>query len=195
MEDKGGFLFSNPTEALCGWGWAARLAGSTCLTCSAHCPLRPGTAARSWAHCQELPGPLQRCALTCPLSLPPLLLCPPGEAGTRTSPMSHLDANPKASRERKEQMERGGGKSPVPTPEPCAVGHGSEAGWGLEQCLVRSGPNLRPVLSLSLFGESRSAVHPPADSVNPRHWNPQDLELSMDIERQRQLSPGAQSHC
>lgn len=105
-KEKGSSLFSKPAEALGCWGWAARPAGSTCLTCSAHCPLRPGTAARSWAHCQELPGPLQRCALTCPLSLPPLLLRPGKQAGPRTPPMSHLEADPKAGRERTEQRGR-----------------------------------------------------------------------------------------
>lgn len=118
-KEKDGSLFSKPREALCGWGRAAGPAGSTCLTCSAHCPLRRGTAARSWASCQHLRGPLQRCALTCPLPLPtaaPLSR----EAVTGPPPLSHLDANPKASEEMREQRgEKGeeGGKSPVSTPE------------------------------------------------------------------------------
>lgn len=127
---KGVSPFSNPREDLCVWGRAGRRAGSTCLTCSAHCPLRHSTAARSWASCQHLPGPLQRCALTCSLSLPtaaPL----PREAGTRPPPLSHLNANPKANGEKREQRgeEKGGegGKPPVSTPEHAGL---SSQSWG-----------------------------------------------------------------
>lgn len=184
-KEKGSSLFSKPAEALGCWGWAARPAGSTCLTCSAHCPLRPGTAARSWAHCQELPGPLQRCALTCPLSLPPLLLCPGKQAGPRTPPMSHLEADPKAGRERTEQRGRREREenpqcSHLSPPVQLVTGCYGEAGWGWSSAWPWSRLNLRSSLSLSLFGESSSFTFRMwVDSIYSKHCNPQDLELSM----------------
>lgn len=87
------------------------------------------------------------------------------------------------------------------TPQPaCPVGHGGgggrgEAGWGWSSAWPWSRPDLRSSLSLSLFEESSFTFPMWVDSTYPKHWNPQDLELSM-AERQRQLPPGApQSHC
>lgn len=65
--------------------------------------------------------------------------------------------------------------------------------WGLEQCLAMVKARSQ-VFFISLFEESSFTFPMWVDSTYPKHWNPQDLELSM-AERQRQLPPGALSHC
>lgn len=126
----------------------------------------------------------------------------PREAGTRTPPMSHRDANPaekeqnkgeEGRREREENPQSPHLSPPVQSPVQSVMG--GRLGGAQSSAWPWSGPNLRPALSLSLVGESSFAVHPWADSVYPRHWNPQDLELTMDVKRQRQPPPGAQNHC
>lgn len=57
----------------------------------------------------------------------------------------------------------------------CPVGQGGESEWGLESCpaMVRSQD-----YSISV-GSYLELAHGWASSVYLRHWNPQDLELSM----------------
>lgn len=142
---KGGSLFRMPEEAPCGWGWAARPAGSTCLTCSAHWPLRRGTAASSWAGCQQLPG--HPPAVCTHLSLAPSPAAPvPREAGMRMLTQKLVENRTKGKGEggrgRKIPGLHTGACLPIQLVMGVRLGGAWSCAWPL------SGPNRRAALSL-----------------------------------------------